>query len=98
MEISVENAMTITTTCIYLHNFLRKSCTSRPLHSPHGTFDTDTQVGGIILGSWRRVIQADTGMEPLINKPRWTSEDAKAIRNEFMEYFMSYVGRIPWQE
>lgn len=62
---NVENAEIITTACIYLHNFLRKSATSRPLYSPHGTFDIDSRDGNIIPGSWRSVIQGDTGMEGL---------------------------------
>ena len=62
---NVENAEIITTACIYLHNFLRKSATSRPLYSPHGTFDIYSRDGNIIPGSWRSVIQGDTGMEGL---------------------------------
>lgn len=98
MEISVENAVTVTTTCIHLHNFLRNSETSRHLYSPQGSFDIDTQEGSTIPGSWRSVIESDTGMTPVKNIPRRNTQEAKDIRDEFMEYFMSDEGRVPWQD
>lgn len=96
--LNVENAEIITTACIYLHNFLRKSSTSRRLYSPPGTFDSETRDGNIIPGSWRTVIQGDTGMVDLQNRARRSALEAKEVRDEFMRYFTSNEGRVPWQD
>lgn len=98
LMVNVENAETITSACVYLHNFLRKSNTSRPLYAPYGTFDIDTQDGTVIPGSWRTVVEHDTGMVNLRRKPRKSREDAKDVRDEFARYFVSKEGKISWQD
>ncbi|KAG8291911.1 hypothetical protein J6590_049823 [Homalodisca vitripennis] len=76
----------------------KKSNRSRPLYAPYGTLDFDTQVGSVISGSWRAVVQDDTGMVNLQRKPRKSNEEAKAVRDEFARYFMSQEGKISWQD
>ncbi|KAG8314593.1 hypothetical protein J6590_108498 [Homalodisca vitripennis] len=98
LMLNVKNAVTVTSACIYLHNFLRKSTRSRPLYAPYGTLDIDTQDGSVISGSWRAVVQDDTGMVNLQRKPRKSNEEAKAVRDEFAKYFMSQEGKISWQD
>lgn len=98
LMLNVENAEIITTACIYLHNFLRRSKTSRPLYCPQGTFDNETRDGNIMPGSWRAVIQGDIGMLHLQHRPRRSTFEAKEVRNEFMRYFTSDEGRVPWQD
>jgi hypothetical protein len=52
MLLSPEKATIIIMTCVYLHNFLRKSSkNSRNLYTPPGTFDED-MAGNIIPGAW----------------------------------------------
>ncbi|XP_024872038.1 uncharacterized protein LOC112454723 isoform X2 [Temnothorax curvispinosus] len=97
--LNVENAEIITTACIYLHNFLRKSTTSKALYSPQGTFDTDTRDGNIIPGSWRSITQDDIGMKNLKRgRARRSTLEAKEVRDEFMRYFTSDEGHVPWQD
>lgn len=98
MLINVQHAEVVSTACVYLHNFLRMSATSRSLYSPQGSFDLDTQDGTIIDGAWRKVISGDTGMVDLQRKPRRPSSDAKEVREEFKEYFVSNAGKVPWQD
>ncbi|KAJ8880516.1 hypothetical protein PR048_016986 [Dryococelus australis] len=98
MEVGVENEVTVTTTCVYLHNFFRKRAISRHLYSPQGTFETDIQDGSIIPGTWHNVIQGDSVLKPMKNIPHRNPQEAKAIRDEFIGYFMSDEGRVPWQD
>jgi len=48
-----ERATLITKCCVLLHNFLRKSKTSRDIYTPHGTFDIENN-GKMIAGLWRK--------------------------------------------
>nr|CAH7743831.1 unnamed protein product [Callosobruchus chinensis] len=57
-------------TCIVLHNFLRRSTSSRSLCSPNGTFDF-AENGKIIGGAWRREnTDTTTSLLVLRNIPR----------------------------
>nr|CAI5865358.1 unnamed protein product [Callosobruchus analis] len=86
-------------TCIHLHNFLRRHAVSRKRYSPSGTFDIENvDTGEITPGSWRRDTAGDTGMISLKKVPRKAGNDAKLIREEFMNYFMSPEDSVSWQE
>lgn len=98
LMINVENAEIVTNTCIHLHNFLRRSKTSRSLYCPQGILDNETLDGNIIPGSWRSVIRGDTGLQNLSHRARKSTFEAKEVRNEFMRYFQSDKGSVPWQD
>lgn len=87
----------VTTSCVYLHNFLRMSAASRTLYSPHGSFDTYSQDGSIIQGAWRTETIGDTGMINLRHIPRRPPTEAKEVREEFKQYFEPHAGEVPWQ-
>lgn len=98
LMVKVENAEIVTKTCIHLHNYLRRNKRSRELHCPPGTLDSETQDGLFIPGSWRAVVQNDTGLKDLSRRPRKSTFQAKEVRNEFARYFKSDEGLVPWQE
>nr|CAH7734666.1 unnamed protein product [Callosobruchus chinensis] len=86
-------------TCIHLHNFLRRHAVSKKRYSPPGTFDIENvDTGEITPGSLRRDSVGDTGMISLKKVPRKARNDAKFIREEFVNYFMSPEGSVSWQE
>ena len=89
LMISLENAEIVTKTCIHLHNFLRRSKTSRTLYCPVGTLDNETRDGNIIPGSWRAVVQGDTGLKDLPHRARKSTFEAKKVRLEFIIFFSS---------
>nr|CAH7765263.1 unnamed protein product [Callosobruchus chinensis] len=92
-----DKVASVVMTCVLLHNFLRRSTSSRSLYSPNGTFDFEEN-GKIIDGAWRQAnTDIMTSLLPLRNIPRKTSIDAKEIRKEFAEYFIT-SGNIPWQD
>ncbi len=94
MLLEPTKAALICMTCTLLHNFLRRSGTSRNTYTPSGTFDTEEN-GDIIRGAWRQ----DSGMSsfiPLRNVARRPSQNAKDIQQEFAEYFMT-TGAVDWQ-
>ncbi|CAB3232811.1 unnamed protein product [Arctia plantaginis] len=66
-------------TCILLHNFLRRSNTSRNFYTPNGT--ADSYVNGELLrgGSWRSTDRG-TGITPLKGVPRRSTENALETR------------------
>lgn len=86
----------VTMTCVVLHNFLRRSMTSRSVYTPPGTFDYEAEDGIVIEGSWREDSSDITSLLPLQKVPRKPGTAAKEYREEFAEYFMNN-GKIPWQ-
>jgi hypothetical protein len=89
----------ITLACVYLHNFLRRNSAAKQLHSPPGTLDFENiDEGTVKEGEWRREIQNDRGMVRLARTRRNPGNDAKKIRDKFMDYFMSNEGRVSWQD
>lgn len=79
---------------MYLHNFLRKSTTSRDIYTPDGTFDREVN-GNIIPGSWRTE-QGGSAFQPIDNIPRRPPNSAKDIRLHLAEYFKTNF-TLPWQ-
>lgn len=96
--LNVENTKRVTVTCLYLHNFLRKRSGSRGIYAYPGSFDCERQDGTTVPGAWRNITEGDTGMLDLQRLPRRPKEAAKAIRDEFKEYFVSREGSVPWQD
>ncbi|CAH1995223.1 unnamed protein product [Acanthoscelides obtectus] len=96
MLLQPEKVSLIVMTCVLLHNFLRKSRSSRSNYSPPGTFDSEED-GNITPGAWRQNQDNMSSLLPLRNIPRKPSMEARTIRNELAEYFMSN-GRVSWQD
>ncbi|KAJ8966934.1 hypothetical protein NQ314_003210 [Rhamnusium bicolor] len=83
--------------CISLHNFLRRNTQSPQTYTPPGTFDSeDLDTGIIIPGSWR--YENEGGFLNLQRIPRKIPKDAKEVRNELAQFFISDVGKVPWQD
>jgi len=84
---------------LYLHNFLRRNFTTKQLHRPPGTLDFEnTDDGMVIEGEWRREIKNDSGMVKLAKTPRNHGNDAKKIRDTFLDYCMLKEGHMSWQD
>lgn len=86
----------ITLACALLHNFLRKSNTSKTIYTPQGTFDMESAKTDN-PGLWRQDQGDMTSLLPLRNVPRKPGAEAKRIRNAFADYFTT-VGKVPWQD
>lgn len=71
--------------CVYLHNYLGTSSSSRRLYTPDGSFDREEN-GNIARGIWRNEEQM-TSMIPIPRIPRKPSTTCQLIRDEFSEYF-----------
>ncbi|PNF25629.1 hypothetical protein B7P43_G03830 [Cryptotermes secundus] len=91
-----EKAQSVIMACIYLHNFLRKSCDSRQIYTPGGALDHEEN-GHVTRGTWRNEITTATTFTPLPTISRQSTQTANDIRDEFAAYFMSEDGRVPWQ-
>lgn len=88
----------IVQTCVLLHNYLRRNTESKDQCTPPGSFDVeDLDSGTIRNGLWRNEMQPSESMLPLRNVPRKPLQEAKDIRNEYGEYFISDQGQVPWQ-
>lgn len=96
MLLQPDKASLVTITCVLLHNFLRKSKTSKNKYSPPGTFDVEDE-GRIIPGLWRQEPASMTSFLRLNRIGRKSSTEAQSIRREFAEYFTS-VGKVEWQD
>jgi len=76
--------------CIFTQ-FLKKN--------PPGKLDFEnTDDGTVIERDWKREIQNDNGMVKLAKTRRNHGNDAKKIRDTFVDYFMSNEGRVSWQD
>lgn len=96
MLLNPDKAATVTMTCVLLHNFLRRSKSSRALYTPPGALDYEEN-GNVVQGSWRQDIKEMTSLLSIRRIPRKPSYEAKEIRNEFVEYFINN-GYIPSQD
>lgn len=96
MLLQPDKVALVTMTCCFLHNFLRKSNSSRTNYTPMGTFDLEVE-GNFVPGSWCTEQDNVTSMLPLKKVARKPSIEAKNIREEFAEYFMN-EGKVVWQE
>uniref|UniRef100_A0A1Y1MH57 Uncharacterized protein n=2 Tax=Photinus pyralis TaxID=7054 RepID=A0A1Y1MH57_PHOPY len=91
-----EKAQLIVMTVVCLHNFLRRSQTSRNIYTPPGCLDSEVD-GNTILGNWRTDNQEiSSSLLPVRNIPRRSKPVPTNIRLEFTEYFCSN-GAVPWQ-
>lgn len=99
IEVKVESTIVdIVLGCVYLHNFLRLQPDSTRHFCRPGCFDNeDASTGEIIPGSWRGITSGDSGLTALQRVPRRPSLIASEIRNEYMNYFMSNEGSVPFQ-
>lgn len=85
--------------CLYLHNFLRRSSTSKNIYTPPGTFYTeDFEKGLLIPGQWRNNQGNLTSLLPLRNVPRRAAASAHEIRSEFRDFFLTDQGKLSWQD
>nr|CAI5847438.1 unnamed protein product [Callosobruchus analis] len=95
MMLCPDKANKIIKTCVLLHNFLRRSATSRTSYSPQGTFD-DEQNGKFIPGSWRSDNEGLVSLKPLHSVPRRSRLEAETVRQAFSHYFLN-TGKVSWQ-
>lgn len=84
----------VTLACCALHNFLITR--QQNSYATPGLADQFAVDGTMIEGDWRSGWPEET-MYPLQHAPRYISNDAKAVREEFETYFMSPAGEVPWQ-
>lgn len=81
-----------------LHNWLLSE-KSANIYAPEGTFDRENiETGEMIPGSWRNDEMPVESLLPLAQQGSNNySNNAKEIREDFREYFISPQGEIPWQ-
>jgi hypothetical protein len=69
------------------------------VHSPPGTLDFENPDDDTLIEEeWRRDIQSDSGVVKLAKTPRNHGNDAKKIRDTFLDYFISNEGRVSCQD
>lgn len=89
-----ENRVTdITMTCALLHNFLRKSKSSKASYSPPGTFDSENEDH---LESWRTDQNDMSSFSSLRRVARKSGLETLRIRDLFAVYFITN-GAVTWK-
>lgn len=91
IELGPEKSACVVSAICVLHNFLmsRKS----KFYAPGGTFDTDEQEA-----AWRRVGMPQSNLLGLDHGAAHNAGvNAKDVRDEFRDYFVSPEGEVPWQ-
>lgn len=98
IELNVPKTICVVQAICALHNYLLTR-NSRRLYAPPGYLDEDIGSGGIRNGEWRLEPVSATNFLPLNNAPenRPFTRNAKAVREEFEEYFISPSGELQWQ-
>ena len=91
-----EKVETITMACCALHNFhnfLRKKTSSRHIYTPPSSMDReDPSTHSVLPGDWRHDQQSC--LKPLSKGSNRHSTEAKEIREQFCNYFISkYHGK-----
>lgn len=92
-----DKATKVVLACVYLHNYLRKSDTSRNIYTPVGTFDCEED-NLLIPGAWRNDQgESSNSFLRLKNVPRKTAAYFEEIRAEYADYFTT-TGKVEWQD
>ena len=82
--------------CVCLHNYLR--LTENACYSPNGFFDSEDSNGVIKAGDWRKIVANDEGAFRSFQGQRGRySDQASAVREAFMQYFLTPEGQVSWQ-
>lgn len=84
--------------CCCLHNFLL-STKSTSVYAPDGAFDREHQATGeLIPGNWRQENTPSHTLLPMTHQGSNNySADAKEIREEYRDFFVSPQGEVLWQ-
>ena len=91
INLSPKKVESVILACLVLHNLLRKMS---PEYTGPGNVDSESIEQGIVVeGNWRR----QRNMLNLQGHPRNVSGDAKAVREQFKNYFLN-EGSVPWQD
>jgi len=94
-----EVVIKITQAAVALHNFLMHNRTflNSNTYCPSDFIDRDGP-SGTTPGQWRNEVQGDTGLTNCTNLgSRNYSRDAKTVRDNFRDFFLSPMGQVPWQ-
>ena len=92
-----EKVKTITIATITLHNWLRKESLYGKVYMPRDLVDNeDVTTGKITNGSWRVDEPTESWYSLSSTKASNATHEAKAIREEFKEYFNN-EGCVQWQ-
>lgn len=84
IPLDVVKTYIITHSCLLLHNFLRKSKSSRNIYTPPGSTDSYDRNGELIHVSMR--VNHEENLLPLQSVPRQAPINATQIRSNFMNY------------
>lgn len=90
-----EKAELVIMAIVYLHNFLRKSKSSRGIYTPPGTFDSELD-GQVVQGNWRQEDISLSSFHNIKKMLRRSPSNAQEMREEFANYFLTN-GNLPWQ-
>lgn len=99
MLVQPDSAKKITLACAHLYNFLRRSTASQQLYTPPRTFDSsDMDYDTLIPGSWKQdeLPSVESTLLPLEATQENSNVDARNVRREFTEYFISDVCHFTW--
>jgi hypothetical protein len=94
--VNLEHSEVVTSAAPHLqHSFLRMTAASKSIHTPPSTFDLeDTENSVIVPVKWKQTTAGDTGIVNLARIPGRPPNDAKSVREEFKQFFMSNDGRV----
>lgn len=95
MLLQPEKAALVCMACVQLHNFLRRSKTSRQMYTPSGSLDHEVD-GQLLPGTWRQNY-VNSSLIPFSKTARKPSQEAKDVRKEFAQYFATN-GAVEWQD
>lgn len=102
MEFYPEKAVQIVKACVALHNFLLFTDAANipsTRYSPPNFSDSTTASHEVLPGEWRHVVGSQNIFENIkrLSSAR-ASRAATATRNDFKSFFMSPLGKLPWQD
>ncbi len=103
MEFSPDTADSAIKACVALHNYLKKTDftqTAEQRYVPPHFIDYQSEDGEVQSGKWRDEISKSAASFQAIqnvNSNNYTQEAAK-IRDKLKDYFVTFSGRVPWQD
>lgn len=95
LELGPEKTIDVVSAICALHNWLMSKKESKQKYAPNGTFDNEVE-GQVVPGTWRNDPTLEGNCLP-IQRSAQNSTEAKIIREELKNFFVSPDGEVSWQ-
>ena len=99
INLAPEKVEVIVLAACCLHNYLRSKSATRQIYTPHDIVDHEDELSGTVVpGAWRADLPSQSMLPVNPCGSNFYSAEAKDVRKEFEDFFVSDAGAVSWQQ